>query len=71
MAGNSTEEYEKREHQTQVNMARGIVAHSTGLKEDAILEIEDKLAREGLEPSQIEKSLIEKAKETELPKPKS
>lgn len=65
--GNIDLEHKKREHQTQVNMARGIVAHSSGLPEATLHEIESKLRREGLDPGQIEKALIDKANETKFP----
>ncbi len=71
MSGVGTIEHEARERQTQVSMARAIVAHSTGLKESVILDIESQLVRRvGLEPAQVENAIIEKAKEAEPPKRK-
>ncbi len=64
-----SEDHKKREFQTQVAMAKGIVAKATGLGKE-VYNIEGDLIRQGLDPEQIDKAFIDKAKATEVIKGK-
>lgn len=60
-------EFEERERQTPVALAKAIVARGKGLREADILDIESRLIREGLDPQQLENAFIEMAKAVDRP----
>jgi len=56
-----SQDHEKREFETQVNMARGIISHSLNLKETELIDMSNILEKQGMDPNHIGKFFIEMA----------
>lgn len=58
---------ESTEKQTQINLQRAIVARCTGLPEGVIINIINKLEKEGIPLDQLNKSIEQKAATVKSP----